>query len=755
MSLTPTVALHFNPTDLNPQDLARTGQFLGSPARALEAGLGATRLMMVDQMKAQLAQTTGDITVAKLVDLADVAWQLNFWKFRKISAPVMADAYVRAYHHANAGDVPTSVIYDLADKHADRIGDYFHQSSKQAMVEGFNSYVNRRIASRAAAARVLEGYGLTPRQMGGYVSATASLDAKVSSREQRSLKAKLVDYVARSFRRRIKIFADQEAHNIDQQAQQLAWMWLVSKGRLSPAAEKVWITAKDEKVCKICGPLHGQKVGVNEQFHAKQGDAELAFWSPGVHPNCRCEVRLLENKFTITKSQTGVSKALRGGQLQQFNRKHPRDREGQFADIPDQPRAQQRTLVDPEWLKQVEAEIARQHEQEELPAWESSQGWEGGSWGNDWSGGWSSDRTSAEAPGPAQVRQRKPKKQKQKTTGSPQTQPQVAPEQWGQQQWSQQKWSEEQWGEQWSPETIAELKEQNPALTTEQLALNVMSFTRAVKEVTQAPEPVKTEELTRATRYVDDSPSAKASGSNLIYHFDPYEEVPEEEGFVEFTDDQSWLQGAEGGSELMRRAQVRVNNLIENDLDQIMSNPDHTYLGMYGDEERVNLKIPSETASALAGRDLGPGSKMLMVNSYELRQMLTAVANKTDDPPIESKTLWQAGGLKETPIEDVPISGHTLLAGLGITPEEFVQTIYVASEGYSGFDTGEGLEQVQADTGSAHGVWYNPGKFEIRDDSSRVTNQGPYRVVNVDPTVPVESIPINIEDLKRSQSDWL
>ena len=50
-----------------------------------------------------------------------------FWRYRKISAPIIADAYLHAYQAADAGDVPMSVIYDLADKHAEKIGDYFHE----------------------------------------------------------------------------------------------------------------------------------------------------------------------------------------------------------------------------------------------------------------------------------------------------------------------------------------------------------------------------------------------------------------------------------------------------------------------------------------------------------------------------------------------------------------------------------------------------------------------------------------------------
>jgi Phage Mu protein F like protein len=315
MTTAPVVELRFNPTGLRPSDIPTAGAFLGSPADAIEAALAVARAAMVDQMRAEI-RGLAEPTHSQILRIADLAWQMVAWKYRKISAPIMADAYIHAYRAADAGDVPMSMIYDLAEKHADKVGDYFHTSSRDALIEGFNSLVNRRIPAKAAADRVLDAYGLTSRQTRTYVAAK-QFQTPVSDVLPRSIKAKARAYIDKAFTGRIRKLSKQEEHNIDEQAKQLAWMWLQQKGRLNEKAEKIWITAKDERVCPVCGPLHGKKVKVNERFVTAQGE----FWTPGLHPNCRCVVRLLEHTF---------SKDLYGTALAEFNEEHPRGEGGRF-----------------------------------------------------------------------------------------------------------------------------------------------------------------------------------------------------------------------------------------------------------------------------------------------------------------------------------------------------------------------------------------------------------------------------------------
>lgn len=314
MTTAPYVELRVNPTDLRPGDLPRFGEYLGSPASAIEAALAVTRAAMVDEMKNQV-RGIAEPNHYQLLRMADLAWQAVAWKYRKVSAPVIADAYIRAYRAADAGDVPMNVIYDLAEKHAEKVGDYFHETSRQALADGFSSMVNQRIPAKVAADRVMDAYGLTPRQMRGYTG--SKFYNPVSSAIPRPLKAKARAYIDRSFTQRTRKLSRQEEHNIDEQAKQFAWMWLQSKGRLNEKAQKMWVTARDERVCPVCGPLHGKKVLIGQQFKTAEG----AFWSPGLHPNCRCVVRLIENRF---------SKAA-GSMRDDWDEKlHPRGYHGRF-----------------------------------------------------------------------------------------------------------------------------------------------------------------------------------------------------------------------------------------------------------------------------------------------------------------------------------------------------------------------------------------------------------------------------------------
>ena len=91
--------------------------------------------------------------------------------------------------------------------------------------------------------------------MSGFVALRP--DEKVYNATPRSIKARMLEDVGRSPRSPFKIFATQEVHNLDQQALQTAWLWMQQKDLIQPNAEKVWITAKDERVCKQCGPRDG------------------------------------------------------------------------------------------------------------------------------------------------------------------------------------------------------------------------------------------------------------------------------------------------------------------------------------------------------------------------------------------------------------------------------------------------------------------------------------------------------------------
>ena len=54
---------------------------------------------------------------------------------------------------------------------------------------------------------------------------------------------------------------------------------------------KRWDTANDDRVCQICGPMHGVEVkGVRAMFDLPNGDQKEG---PPAHPGCRCGVSMI------------------------------------------------------------------------------------------------------------------------------------------------------------------------------------------------------------------------------------------------------------------------------------------------------------------------------------------------------------------------------------------------------------------------------------------------------------------------------
>lgn len=315
----------FAPTSPETQRLLLASNAKGDPAEAFREAFMSERLVVIQRAKTELNKLTV-LTAEGIVDVLDAIWRSRSPALSKFIGPSVAEAYAKAFREANQGNVPIRLIYSLAEQHVQRTGDYFHKTSSEALVQGFNTFVNRQVPPKAALNRVLDGFGMTPRQMSGLTSAKY-FENKVENSLPRSIKTKVRNYIAKSITDRLNIFSRQESHNLSQQAQQVSWMWMVEHGKLPKTAEKMWITAQDERVCGICGPLHRAKVPVGERFILDDGQK---LYVPGAHTNCRCKVRLQIPQVTVTKSAFGIIEKANGDDEDFDPKEHPRGAGGRF-----------------------------------------------------------------------------------------------------------------------------------------------------------------------------------------------------------------------------------------------------------------------------------------------------------------------------------------------------------------------------------------------------------------------------------------
>ena len=289
-------------------------QAADDPVHAIHHAAMAYRLLVIKDVTERLRKGPAVITQSVVREMLDAAWGLYGAGWTELVAPAMAGEYLLALNQIERGMVDREVITLLARQHAQKMGRYFHNTSSDALLQGFNTYVNRQVAPRAAFSRVLNAFGLTPRQMNGLTS--LAVTAPVQSSRPMDPEARIKNYIGRAFEQRLRTFARQEQHNLEEESKQIAWLWGQDHGAISKFAEKMWLTERDERVCPVCGPMHRQKVKITERFITENGDK---IWSPGVHPNCRCRVRLLDPLKPISKAWDAED-----------IREHPRGQGGRF-----------------------------------------------------------------------------------------------------------------------------------------------------------------------------------------------------------------------------------------------------------------------------------------------------------------------------------------------------------------------------------------------------------------------------------------
>ena len=102
-------------------------------------------------------------------------------------------------------------------------------------------------------------------------------------RSQRSIFELAGRYANRLQRSRAQAISKTEALTLFNLGRELKWQEAVRNGELPIDTVKMWVTAKDELVCKVCRPLDGETAELGRPF-----EGEITIMVPSVHPNCRC-----------------------------------------------------------------------------------------------------------------------------------------------------------------------------------------------------------------------------------------------------------------------------------------------------------------------------------------------------------------------------------------------------------------------------------------------------------------------------------
>lgn len=123
-------------------------------------------------------------------------------------------------------------------------------------------------------------------------------------------------YAARLTRLRARTIARTEVMFAENFGRLESYRTAIESGLLSNPAMgrgtivREWITAEDERVCEVCGPLNGVQVDWSDPFPT--GAAV-----PPAHPNCRCSFNVIDNLDQFDYDGAGTAENEFAGVIQQ------------------------------------------------------------------------------------------------------------------------------------------------------------------------------------------------------------------------------------------------------------------------------------------------------------------------------------------------------------------------------------------------------------------------------------------------------
>lgn len=120
--------------------------------------------------------------------------------------------------------------------------------------------------------------GLNTRQTGAALTQWASRQASGATEKAQ---AKMLEAVAKKLmKQRAKTTAESEGWRLFNLGQ---WNAMDQEERKGKTILRIWVTREDERVCDVCGPLHGETAPLNRPFPG-------GVMMPPEHPRCRCGV---------------------------------------------------------------------------------------------------------------------------------------------------------------------------------------------------------------------------------------------------------------------------------------------------------------------------------------------------------------------------------------------------------------------------------------------------------------------------------
>jgi hypothetical protein len=178
------------------------------------------------------------------------------------------------------GDV--SQANDWIEAYAARLAANQKNLSERTARYVFNRGQANGLTSHQIGRRIGELWALSPQ----HAAAVENYREGLGRQELRAgrIRTLVRGYADRLMRSRYTTLSHTEALSAFNLGREVQWMQAVQRGDMPIDTVKMWVTAQDELVCKVCRPLDGKTAALGQAFETENSRIVV----PAIHPNCRC-----------------------------------------------------------------------------------------------------------------------------------------------------------------------------------------------------------------------------------------------------------------------------------------------------------------------------------------------------------------------------------------------------------------------------------------------------------------------------------
>jgi SPP1 gp7 family putative phage head morphogenesis protein len=200
-------------------------------------------------------------------------------------------------------DVVNDSVIDAARNLSIELSTNLRKSTKESLRQVVEDLISGNISEAEALRRIQLEVGLLPQHAKAVSNYRRTLINAGTPRGKANQLAE--QYAKRLLKYRANMISRTEVARATGIGQTQFWRQMRDQDALPPQANRVWITAIDERACPFCSSMNGQVASIDGGWETEKGYME---YPQGSHPHCRCSSGITMRKMTKTGKEGAISK---------------------------------------------------------------------------------------------------------------------------------------------------------------------------------------------------------------------------------------------------------------------------------------------------------------------------------------------------------------------------------------------------------------------------------------------------------------